>query len=149
MLNNERSAARTVAQALSSPLLIALLFACVALTDPFTIVIAKVAPTRQIDELETRAAVLHQDAAQLESFYSERVAPVEEVLAPYHDDIVFLRAVSVALVREGERAGVDARALASLLLVENAALDPSARSTQGATGLMQVMPFHAGRWGCE
>ena len=34
----------------------------------------------------------------------------------------------------------------AVLLVENPALDPSARSFMGAQGLMQVMPFHRGKW---
>jgi soluble lytic murein transglycosylase-like protein len=36
--------------------------------------------------------------------------------------------------------------LLAVLLVENPALDPDARSSVGAVGLMQVMPFHAGEW---
>jgi soluble lytic murein transglycosylase-like protein len=150
MLLKDRSVARAVTETLSSPLLVQILLTGIALTHPFAVVIgANDAPPRRIEELESRAAILLDDATRLESFYDVRVAPVEEVLAPFHDDVAFVRAVSVALVREGERAGVDPRALASVLLVENAGLDPTARSTQGATGLMQVMPFHAGRWGCE
>jgi soluble lytic murein transglycosylase-like protein len=149
MLGNDRGPTRAFVKALSSPLLLPLVLIGVAFTHPFATVIgANETSGRRIDDIESRAAMLQQDAASLEDFYNDRVAPVEEVLAPYHDDVTFIRAVSVALVREGERAGVDPRALASVLLVENAQLDPGARSTQGATGLMQVMPFHAGRWGC-
>ena len=35
-----------------------------------------------------------------------------------------------------------------MLLIENRALDSSAVSSQGAVGLMQVMPIHAGSYGC-
>jgi soluble lytic murein transglycosylase-like protein len=52
------------------------------------------------------------------------------------------------LVREGRDAGLDPRLLLSVLLVENPALDSAAVSFVGAVGLMQVMPFHAGQWGC-
>jgi hypothetical protein len=38
---------------------------------------------------------------------------------------------------------------AAVLLVENRQLDSSAVSSQGAIGLMQVMPMHAGSYGCE
>jgi soluble lytic murein transglycosylase-like protein len=38
--------------------------------------------------------------------------------------------------------------LAAVLLIENRALDSSAVSSQGAIGLMQVMPIHAGGYGC-
>ena len=39
--------------------------------------------------------------------------------------------------------------LAAVLLVENRQLDSAAVSSQGAIGLMQVMPMHAGSYGCE
>jgi soluble lytic murein transglycosylase-like protein len=38
--------------------------------------------------------------------------------------------------------------LAAVLLVENRQLDSAAVSSQGAIGLMQVMPIHAGSYGC-
>jgi soluble lytic murein transglycosylase-like protein len=59
-----------------------------------------------------------------------------------------LTRVALALEREGWRSGVDPRLLLSVMLVENAPLDPLAESSVGAIGLMQVMPFHAGGWGC-
>jgi soluble lytic murein transglycosylase-like protein len=99
--------------------------------------------------MEVRAAVLSRGAGIVEEYYESRVEPVEQILAPYHHDGHFVRTVSVALVAEGERVGIDPRALASVLLVENPWLDPHARSSVGAVGLMQVMPFHAGRWGCS
>lgn len=40
------------------------------------------------------------------------------------------------------------RLLAAVILVEDPRLDPTARSPVGAVGLMQVMPFHEGQWGC-
>jgi hypothetical protein len=39
--------------------------------------------------------------------------------------------------------------LGAVLLIENRALDSSALSGQGAVGLMQVMPMHAGSYGCR
>jgi soluble lytic murein transglycosylase-like protein len=38
--------------------------------------------------------------------------------------------------------------LVGLMLTENAKIDPLARSNVGAAGLMQIMPFHSGKWGC-
>ena len=56
--------------------------------------------------------------------------------------------VAAALVREGRRANIGATLLVGVLLTENPDLEPKATSSVGARGLMQVMPFHAGNWGC-
>lgn len=56
--------------------------------------------------------------------------------------------VAAALVREGRRANIGATLLVGVLLTENPDLEPRATSSVGARGLMQVMPFHAGNWGC-
>ncbi|HEX6575684.1 MAG TPA: lytic transglycosylase domain-containing protein, partial [Gemmatimonadaceae bacterium] len=39
--------------------------------------------------------------------------------------------------------------LVGVMLVESDNLNPRARSFVGARGLMQVMPFHRGQWGCK
>ncbi len=57
--------------------------------------------------------------------------------------------VAAALVREGRRANIGATLLVGVLLTENPELEPRATSSVGARGLMQVMPFHAGNWGCS
>jgi len=57
--------------------------------------------------------------------------------------------VAAALVREGRRANIGATLLVGVLLTENPDLEPRATSSVGARGLMQVMPFHAGNWGCS
>ena len=77
------------------------------------------------------------------------VKPIEQVLRFYSRDETLVRRIAVALVRESAEVEVDPRILTSVLLVENPWLDPEARSHVGAIGLMQVMPFHAGGWGCE
>jgi hypothetical protein len=56
--------------------------------------------------------------------------------------------IAAALVREGKRRNIGSQLLVGVLLTENPWLDPSATSPVGARGLMQVMPFHAGKWGC-
>jgi soluble lytic murein transglycosylase-like protein len=53
-----------------------------------------------------------------------------------------------AVTREAGRTGVSPSLLAAVLLIENRALDSAAVSSQGAIGLMQVMPVHAGSYGC-
>lgn len=63
------------------------------------------------------------------------------------DDRVADRAAT-ALVREAARKNIDPVLLVGLMITENSGIDPMAKSNVGATGLMQVMPFHAGEWGC-
>jgi soluble lytic murein transglycosylase-like protein len=52
------------------------------------------------------------------------------------------------LTREAAQLKLSPSLLAAVLLIENRALDTSAVSSQGAIGLMQVMPMHAGSYGC-
>jgi soluble lytic murein transglycosylase-like protein len=56
--------------------------------------------------------------------------------------------IAKALVAEARRISVAPSLLAAVLLTENHHLDPDTVSSRGATGLMQVMPFHAGEYGC-
>jgi soluble lytic murein transglycosylase-like protein len=77
------------------------------------------------------------------------VEPLMDVLAERARDPRLVAEIAVALVREGRRSGIDPKFLLAVLLVENAPVDPEARSIVGAVGLMQVMPFHAGGWGCD
>lgn len=56
--------------------------------------------------------------------------------------------IAEAVVSEGLRRKIDPALLVGVMLVETDNLNPRARSFVGARGLMQVMPFHAGRWRC-
>ena len=57
--------------------------------------------------------------------------------------------IARAIVKEANYMEVEPSLLAGVLLTENAPLDASARSSQGAIGLMQVMGFHAGEYDCD
>jgi soluble lytic murein transglycosylase-like protein len=56
--------------------------------------------------------------------------------------------VAAAVVYEAERNRMSPSLLAAVLLIENAPFDTTAISSQGAVGLMQVMPVHIGSYGC-
>jgi len=56
--------------------------------------------------------------------------------------------VAAAVVYEAGRARINPSVLAAVLLIENAAIDTGAVSTEGAIGLMQVMPMHVGNYRC-
>jgi hypothetical protein len=104
-----------------------------------------------VRHLEARAERLTSLLERVEAVYEEEVAPLERVLLGYRsDDPQLVRRVAVSLLREARRTELEPRLLLAVLLVENPWIDPDARSFMGARGLMQVMPFHEGKWApCE
>lgn len=77
------------------------------------------------------------------------VVKVTAALRKYTKDTVLAKRIATALVKEGGKENIDPAMLVGLLITEDAKLDPRARSNVGARGLLQVMPFHAGKWGCS
>ena len=56
--------------------------------------------------------------------------------------------IAQAVVAEGKRKKIDPAMIVGIMMVESE-MNPRARSFVGARGLMQVMPFHRGQWGCK
>ena len=56
---------------------------------------------------------------------------------------------AAALVHQANRLKLSPSLLGAVLLIENTPMEPTAISTQGAIGLMQVMPVHKGSYGCS
>jgi soluble lytic murein transglycosylase-like protein len=80
---------------------------------------------------------------------TEQVFRVSSVLRRYTKDTTRANTIAQALVDQGRKKNLSPSLLIGILLTENAKLDPQARSNVSARGLMQVMPFHAGKWkGC-
>jgi len=75
-------------------------------------------------------------------------AYVADILSRRTSDESLVHRISATLVKEGRRRNIGTQLLVGILLTENPWLDPRAKSSAGARGLMQVMPFHAGKWGC-
>lgn len=73
---------------------------------------------------------------------------IAAVLRKYTSDDNAANRIAGAIVDEGNRQKIDPALLVGVLLTEDATLDTTARSSVGARGLMQVMPAHAGKWGC-
>jgi hypothetical protein len=73
---------------------------------------------------------------------------VASVLKRYAKDEAVADRAAAAVVAESEKHNIDPSLLVGLMIIENAKIEPAARSNVGATGLMQVMPFHSGQWGC-
>jgi len=55
--------------------------------------------------------------------------------------------IASAVISEGKKKSIDPAMILGIMMIESE-MNPRARSFVGATGLMQVMPFHRGRWGC-
>ena len=75
-------------------------------------------------------------------------ARIAGILGKYSSDQGRVNRIAAAVVKEGHRRNIGSALLVGVLLTENPMLNPTARSSVGAVGLMQVMPFHAGKWGC-
>lgn len=102
-----------------------------------------------LDDIARRLDRLDVAARDLESLGIHEMAPLVRTLVEKHSAPHALASrIARALVREARETAIDAQLLLAVLLVENPWLDPQARSFVGAVGLMQVMPFHAGAWGC-
>ncbi len=90
------------------------------------------------------------DSVALEAGLVSRHAhvPLAQALARRSGNRLVADRVAVAVVREAQRAKLSPSLVAGVLLIENTPMDTTAVSRAGAVGLMQVMPFHAGTWGC-
>jgi soluble lytic murein transglycosylase-like protein len=79
---------------------------------------------------------------------TEQAFRMGEVLNKYTHDRALAFRIADALVAHAVKENLDPALLVGVLLTEDATLDPRARSSVGARGLMQVMPIHGGNWGC-
>jgi soluble lytic murein transglycosylase-like protein len=91
------------------------------------------------------------DSTALEFAVTARLAhePLTRAIARRTRNQGLAERAAWAVTREAGRLRMSPSLLAAVLLVENRQLDSSAVSSQGAIGLMQVMPVHAGSYGCE
>lgn len=83
------------------------------------------------------------------TLFNREVGRVAAVLQRYTKDSSTAQRIAGAIVEEGKRRSLDPALLVGVLLTEDQTLDTMARSTVGARGLMQVMPMHGGKWGCN
>ncbi|HYF38933.1 MAG TPA: transglycosylase SLT domain-containing protein [Gemmatimonadales bacterium] len=91
-----------------------------------------------------------KDSAALERDVTKRLAhrPLAIALAPRMRNPELADRVAAAIVYEAGRARISPSVLAGVLVIENSRFDTSAVSTEGAIGLMQVMPMHIGNFRC-
>ncbi len=79
---------------------------------------------------------------------TEEAFRIGQFLGRYTQDRGTAFGVADALVSEGHRQNISPELLVGVVLTEDPELNPRARSHVGARGIMQVMPFHSGKWGC-
>ena len=80
---------------------------------------------------------------------TEEAFRIGQVFNRYTSDPGVAFRVADAIVTEGHRQNINPELLAGVVLTEDPELNPRARSKVGAKGIMQVMPFHSGNWGCR
>jgi soluble lytic murein transglycosylase-like protein len=90
------------------------------------------------------------DSTALEFAVTARLAhePLARAIARRTRNPEVAERAAWAVTREAGRLRLSPSLLAAVLLIENRQLDSAAVSSQGAIGLMQVMPIHAGSYGC-
>ncbi len=111
----------------------------------------KRAPAKASTPVSRKPVPVRADSAALERAVTEEHAhwPLALALARRSGNPDVAGEAAAALVAEAERLRLSPSLLGAVLLIENTPLDPSAVSSQGALGLMQVMPVHLGSYGCS
>jgi len=109
------------------------------------------APPAKATPATTTVAAARVDSTALEFAVTARLAhePLTRAIARRTRNPELAERAAWAVTREAGRLRMSPSLLAAVLLVENRQLDSAAVSSQGAIGLMQVMPMHAGSYGCE
>jgi soluble lytic murein transglycosylase-like protein len=108
------------------------------------------APVQPAAASNRPAVKVRLDSAAMERAITKRFAyqPLSVALAKRSTKAELADRIAAAVVYEAERNRMSPSLLAAVLLIENAPFDTTAISSQGAVGLMQVMPVHIGSYGC-
>jgi soluble lytic murein transglycosylase-like protein len=108
------------------------------------------APARTTAKTPPRAPRPLVDSTALEFAVTARLAhePLTRAIARRTRNPELAERAAWAVTREAGRLRMSPSLLAAVLLIENRQLDSAAVSSQGAIGLMQVIPIHAGSYGC-
>jgi soluble lytic murein transglycosylase-like protein len=107
-------------------------------------------PAARPPAAKPRILAARVDSTALEFAVTARLAhqPLTRAIARRTRNPAMAERAAWAVTREAGRIRVSPSLLAAVLLIENRQLDSMAVSSQGAIGLMQVMPMHAGSYGC-
>jgi hypothetical protein len=158
MTDFERLIKRTLAIPLAAPVLLFLGFGVGKLTTK-AIQLPESAPVRtpshfvqvprfQLERISSSMSLLRKDGdstVNYVSMYRDHIAPVEDALLRRGVPHTTARKVAWPLVEHAYARGLSPATVLSVLLIESEG-KPTARSSVGARGLMQVMPFWAGQF---
>jgi soluble lytic murein transglycosylase-like protein len=100
----------------------------------------------EVGPLVERVTDLQANFDSLESIYDSSVMYAERIVRSGQRDSVLARRIAWHVVAEAHRVEIPVEVGLAIMLVENPMFHPTVRSFMGATGLTQVMPFHAGNW---
>lgn len=102
--------------------------------------------SNDVYNLQDRATQIQLSLDSTEQVYRNRILPLERIIELQNPAQAKLIAIEVH--KHAIKNGIPLATAVGVLLVENPWFNPTIRSFMGATGLAQVMPFHAGEWGC-
>lgn len=114
-----------------------------SLAVPATIVIGEIP---EADVQLQKAYRLRELFYSVEELYQQDIVPIERLIERRNPKDA--KRIAVQVYKTSQRFGLRRDDLLGIMLVENPDFAPRARSFVGATGLMQVMPQHSGKWGC-
>lgn len=106
-------------------------------------------PPAEVRAMSTlRRVGLQKLKKDLDDVYNNKVMNYEKIFVSMGASEDLAWDLAWVVVLESANAGINPDLTVGLIKVENPWLDRKIRSSAGAIGIMQVMPAHAGRWGC-
>jgi soluble lytic murein transglycosylase-like protein len=96
-------------------------------------------------EFEQMSVVL-DGLISIEKIYFEEVYPIEQIIKTKNP--ADSKRIAWAVVKHARKNKIPPDMAVAILLVENPTFSTRSKSSAGAIGLTQVMPFHAGKWAC-
>lgn len=102
----------------------------------------------RISVMEERAKDLKVVADNAMFLYATEVQSVEDEFIRTGAEPAHARDIAWNVVIEARKAGINPWLMVAVIKVEDPTLDRHALSSAGAIGITQVMPMHAGKWGC-
>lgn len=117
---------------------------------PVRVAAAQHTPRAQLEAMSEFMRRLRESGRDTEAYvqlYGSHIRPVEASLERWGIRTELARQIAWPLVENAYARGIDPATVVAVILVESSGR-PTATSSVGARGLMQVMPIHEGLWAC-